>query len=100
MLKSPVDLLFNGGIGTYIKASTETHESVGDRVNDLVRADASELLSCWRRWQRFNPACLHQYSQRGGLCHTDAIDNSAGVDTWDHEVNIKIVLNAAVEAAR
>mgnify|MGYP001167601790 CR=1 FL=1 len=101
MLKSPVDLLFNGGIGTYIKASTETHESVGDRVNDLVRADASELR-CRVIGEGGNLGLTQlariEYSQRGGLCHTDAIDNAAGVDTSDHEVNIKIVLNAAVEA--
>ncbi len=101
MLKSPVDLLFNGGIGTYIKASIEPHESVGDRVNDLVRADASELR-CRVIGEGGNLGLTQlariEYSQRGGLCHTDAIDNAAGVDTSDHEVNIKIVLNAAVEA--
>ena len=101
MLKSPVDLLFNGGIGTYVKASTETHESVGDRINDLVRADASELR-CRVIGEGGNLGLTQlariEYSQRGGLCHTDAIDNAAGVDTSDHEVNIKILLNAAVEA--
>ena len=101
MLKSPVDLLFNGGIGTYAKASTETHESVGDRVNDMVRADASELR-CRVIGEGGNLGLTQlariEYSQRGGLCHTDAIDNAAGVDTSDHEVNIKILLNAAVEA--
>ncbi|MED5250138.1 MAG: NAD-glutamate dehydrogenase domain-containing protein, partial [Pseudomonadota bacterium] len=101
MLKSPVDLLFNGGIGTYVKASTETHESVGDRINDLVRADASELR-CRVIGEGGNLGLTQlariEYSQRGGLCHTDAIDNAAGVDTSDHEVNIKILLNAAVDA--
>jgi len=101
MLKSPVDLLFNGGIGTYVKASTETHESVGDRVNDLVRVDGSELR-CRVIGEGGNLGLTQlgriEYSQRGGLCHTDAIDNAAGVDTSDHEVNIKILLNAAVEA--
>ena len=101
MLKSPVDLLFNGGIGTYVKASTETDESVGDRINDLVRTDASELR-CRVIGEGGNLGLTQlariEYSQRGGLCHTDAIDNAAGVDTSDHEVNIKILLNAAVEA--
>ena len=82
MLKSPVDLLFNGGIGTYVKASTETHESVGDRINDLVRADASELR-CRVIGEGGNLGLTQlariEYSQRGGLCHTDAIDNAAGV---------------------
>ncbi len=101
MLKSPVDLLFNGGIGTYVKAATETHESVGDRVNDMVRVDASELR-CRVIGEGGNLGLTQlariEYSRLGGLCHTDAIDNAAGVDTSDHEVNIKILLNAAVDA--
>ncbi len=101
MLKSPVDLLFNGGIGTYVKASTESHESVGDRVNDMVRVDAPDLR-CRVISEGGNLGLTQlariEYSHLGGLCHTDAIDNAAGVDTSDHEVNIKILLNAAVGA--
>jgi len=101
MLKSPVDLLFNGGIGTYVKASTESHESVGDRVNDMVRVDAPDLR-CRVIGEGGNLGLTQlariEYSRHGGLCHTDAIDNAAGVDTSDHEVNIKILLNAAVDA--
>ncbi len=101
MLKSPVDLLFNGGIGTYIKASTESHESVGDRINDTLRVDALQLR-CRVIGEGGNLGLTQlarvEFSRRGGLCHTDAIDNSAGVDTSDHEVNIKILLNPAVEA--
>ncbi|MGE4659400.1 MAG: NAD-glutamate dehydrogenase, partial [Arenicellales bacterium] len=101
MLKSPVDLLFNGGIGTYVKASTESQESVGDRVNDMVRVDAPDLR-CRVIGEGGNLGLTQlariEYSRHGGLCHTDAIDNAAGVDTSDHEVNIKILLNAAVDA--
>ncbi len=101
MIKSPADLLFNGGIGTYIKASTESHESVGDRVNDALRVDASQLR-CRVIGEGGNLGLTQlgriEFSHRGGLCHTDAIDNSAGVDTSDHEVNIKILLSAALEA--
>ncbi len=101
MLKSPVDLLFNGGIGTYVKASFESHESVGDRANDNLRVNASEL-HCRIIGEGGNLGMTQhariEFSQLGGLCHTDAIDNSAGVDTSDHEVNIKILLNAAVDA--
>ena len=86
MLKSPVDLLFNGGIGTYVKATTETHESVGDRVNDTVRVDGSELR-CRVIGEGGNLGLTQlariEYSRLGGLCHTDAIDNAAGVDTSD-----------------
>jgi len=100
MLKSPVDLLFNGGIGTYVKASFESHESVGDRANDSLRVDASQLR-CRIIGEGGNLGLTQhariEFSRRGGLCHTDAIDNSAGVDTSDHEVNIKILLNGAVD---
>lgn len=100
ILKSPVDLLFNGGIGTYIKASYESHESVSDRANDILRVDASQLR-CRMIGEGGNLGVTQfgriEFSQRGGLCFTDAIDNSAGVDTSDHEVNIKILLNEAVK---
>ncbi|MEO1865849.1 MAG: NAD-glutamate dehydrogenase domain-containing protein, partial [Pseudomonadota bacterium] len=100
ILKSPVDLLFNGGIGTYIKASYESHESVSDRANDILRVDANQLR-CRMIGEGGNLGVTQfgriEFSQRGGLCFTDAIDNSAGVDTSDHEVNIKILLNEAVK---
>ena len=100
MLKAPVDLLWNGGIGTYVKASTESHEDARDRVNDALRVDAN-TLRCRVIGEGGNLGVTQlgriEFSRGGGLCHTDAIDNSAGVDTSDHEVNIKILLNAAVE---
>ena len=84
ILRAPVDLLWNGGIGTYVKAASESHSMVGDRPNDAVRINARELR------------CRVEYAQAGGLVNTDAIDNSGGVDCSDHEVNIKILLDAAV----
>jgi glutamate dehydrogenase len=100
ILTAPVDLFYNGGIGTYVKASAEDHVVVGDRTNDRVRVDASDLrtrvvgeggnlgftqrgrLECWTR---------------GGNLNTDAIDNSGGVDMSDHEVNIKILMDLLVK---
>ena len=100
ILKAPVDLLWNGGIGTYIKASTESHEEVRDRANDTVRVDGRELR-CKVLGEGGNlgatPLGRIEFSRAGGLCHTDAIDNSAGVDTSDHEVNIKVALNQLVK---
>ena len=95
ILKAPVDLLYNGGIGTYVKASTETHADVGDRANDAVRVDGRELR-CKVVGEGGNLGCTQlgriEYALAGGRIYTDAIDNSAGVDTSDHEVNIKILL--------
>jgi glutamate dehydrogenase len=99
LLRAPVDLLWNGGIGTYIKSSVEAHDKVGDRANDAVRVDGSEV-----RARVFaeggNLGCTQlgriEYARRGGCINTDAIDNSAGVDCSDHEVNIKIALSSAV----
>src|SRR5207244_7109875 len=89
----------NGGIGTYVKASTESHADVGDRANDAVRADGRELrakvvgeggnLGLTQRGRI-------EYAMHGGRINTDAIDNSGGVDCSDHEVNLKIALDAAV----
>ncbi len=99
ILRAPVDLLWNGGIGTYVKASSETHESVGDRANDAVRVDASELR-CRIVGEGGNLGLTQlarvEYAVGGGLIYTDAIDNSAGVDCSDHEVNIKVVLDQLV----
>lgn len=98
ILKAPVDLLYNGGIGTYVKASGETHADVGDRANDAVRIDGAEL-----RCKVVGEGGNLGFTQRGRIeaalagvkLNTDAIDNSAGVDTSDHEVNIKILLGIA-----
>ncbi|MGK2930613.1 MAG: NAD-glutamate dehydrogenase [Acidimicrobiales bacterium] len=101
MLQAPVDLLWNGGIGTYVKASSETHTDVGDKANDNLRVDAAELR-CRVVGEGGNlgltqPARI-EFARLGGRINTDAIDNSAGVDCSDHEVNIKIVLDAVVGA--
>ena len=103
VLTAPVDVLWNGGIGTYVKASTETNGDVGDRQNDGVRVDASDLR-CQILAEGGNLGVTQrgriEYALAGGLVHTDAIDNSAGVDCSDHEVNIKIALGDAVESGR
>ena len=101
ILRAPVDLLWNGGIGTYVKAASETHAAVGDRSNDPVRINARELR-CRVVGEGgnlgFTQAGRVEYAQAGGLVNTDAIDNSGGVDCSDHEVNIKILLDGAVRA--
>jgi glutamate dehydrogenase len=100
LLKARVDLLWNGGIGTYVKASHETNADVGDRSNDAVRVDATEL-GCRVVGEGGNLGFTQrgriEYALRGGRIYMDAIDNSAGVDTSDHEVNIKILLDAIVK---
>jgi glutamate dehydrogenase len=99
ILLAPVDLLWNGGIGTYVKASTESHAEVGDKTNDAVRADAGELR-CRVVGEGGNLGFTQrgriEFARGGGHINTDAIDNSAGVDTSDHEVNLKILLDRAV----
>src|SRR5919107_1350564 len=101
MLKAEVDLLWNGGIGTYVKASTETNAEVGDRANDTLRANGDELR-CRVVGEGGNLGFTQmgriEYALSGGRIYMDAIDNSAGVDCSDHEVNIKILLDAIVEA--
>ncbi|QTN29046.1 NAD-glutamate dehydrogenase [Rhodoferax sp. AJA081-3] len=101
ILQAPVDLLYNGGIGTYVKASFETHAQVGDKSSDAFRVNGSELR-CKVVAEGGNLGCTQngriEYAQKGGLIYTDAIDNSAGVDCSDHEVNIKILLGGVVEA--
>lgn len=96
LLKAQVDLLWNGGIGTYIKASTENNIDIGDRTNDFVRVNGNQLR-CRVIGEGgnlgFSQLGRIEYSLNGGLCNTDFIDNSAGVDCSDHEVNIKILLN-------
>ena len=96
ILKMPVDLLWNGGIGTYVKASHESHADVGDRSNDTVRVNANELR-CKVIGEGGNLGLTQlarvEYSFAGGRINTDFIDNSAGVDCSDREVNIKILLS-------
>jgi glutamate dehydrogenase len=99
ILAAPVDLLWNGGIGTYVKASAESNADVGDRTNDAVRIDATRLRARVVGEGGnlgFTQAARIEYSLGGGLMNTDFIDNSAGVDTSDHEVNIKILLADAI----
>jgi glutamate dehydrogenase len=101
--EGPVDLLWFGGIGTYVKAATETDADVGDRANDPIRITADDVrakvigeganLGVTQRGRI-------AYGLKGGRCNSDAIDNSAGVNTSDVEVNIKIALAAAMHDGR
>ncbi|MFE2131167.1 NAD-glutamate dehydrogenase [Streptomyces amritsarensis] len=104
ILKAPVDLVWNGGIGTYVKATSETHADVGDKANDAIRVNGCDVRA--QVIGEGGNLGLTQLGRiefarsgaggEGGKVNTDAIDNSAGVDTSDHEVNIKILLNAVV----
>ncbi|MCF6526446.1 NAD-glutamate dehydrogenase [Streptomyces sp. JJ36] len=99
ILQAPVDLLWNGGIGTYVKAAAETDAEAGDKANDAIRVDGRDLRA--KVVGEGGNLGLTQlgrieFAANGGHINTDAIDNSAGVDTSDHEVNIKILLNAVV----
>lgn len=103
LLKAQIDLIWNGGIGTYIKASGETHADVSDKNNDDIRIDGNQVraksigeggnLGLTQRGRI-------EYAQSGGLIYTDSIDNSAGVDCSDNEVNIKILLSQLVKTGR
>ncbi|CEA08653.1 NAD-specific glutamate dehydrogenase [Arthrobacter saudimassiliensis] len=103
ILTADADLLYNGGIGTYVKASTESHADVGDKANDAIRVDGRDLrvkvvgeggnLGMTQRGRI-------EAAQAGVILNTDAIDNSAGVDCSDHEVNIKIFVDRMVAAGR
>lgn len=103
ILKAPVDLFFNGGIGTYVKARTETQADVGDRTNDYCRIDGGDLR-CKVVGEGGNLGFTQlgrvEYALQGGLINTDSIDNSAGVDCSDHEVNLKILLDSEVSQGR
>ncbi|MFG1805821.1 NAD-glutamate dehydrogenase [Streptomyces sp. NPDC049040] len=105
ILQAPVDLLWNGGIGTYVKASSESDADVGDKANDAIRIDGSQLRVKvvgeggnlgFTQLGRIEFARSGGPEGTGGAINTDAIDNSAGVDASDHEVNIKILLNSVV----
>lgn len=99
ILKAPVDLLWNGGIGTYVKATSESHADVGDRANNPVRINGRDLR-CKVVGEGGNLGLTQlgriEAALGGVLLNTDFIDNSAGVDTSDHEVNIKILLDSLV----
>lgn len=101
LLKAPVDLLWNGGIGTYIKSSHETNTDVGDKANDSLRVNGKDVRA--RVIAEGGNLGMTQlgrieYGLKGGLSNTDFIDNSAGVDCSDHEVNIKILIDDVVNA--
>lgn len=100
ILQAPVDLLFNGGIGTYVKATFECNAEVGDKTNEFCRVNGNELR-CKVVGEGGNLGCTQlgriEYALQGGLINTDFIDNSAGVDCSDHEVNIKILLDNEIK---
>ncbi|QUH02526.1 NAD-glutamate dehydrogenase [Saccharopolyspora erythraea] len=99
MLRAPVDVIWNGGIGTYVKASAESHLDASDPANDSVRVDAGQLR-CRTVVEGGNLGLTQrariEYALGGGRINTDFIDNAAGVNTSDREVNLKILLNTAV----
>jgi glutamate dehydrogenase len=101
ILTAPVDLLWNGGIGTFVKASTESNLDSGDKANDALRVDGRDVRArvvAEGGNLGFTQKGRIEYALAGGRIYTDAIDNSAGVDCSDHEVNIKILLGAVVAA--
>ena len=103
ILQAPVDLLFNGGIGTYIKAETESDADVGDRANDPVRVNANQVRAkVIGEGGNLGVTALGrvEFDLAGGRINTDAMDNSAGVDCSDHEVNIKILIDSLVTAGK
>ena len=101
VLRAPVELLWNGGIGTYVKSSSESHADAGDPANDAVRLDVEELR-CDVIGEGGNLGLTQrarvEYALSGGRINTDALDNSGGVDMSDHEVNLKILLAPAVQS--
>ncbi len=99
----PVDLLWNGGIGTYVKATPESHAQIGDRANDALRINGVELhAKVVGEGGNLGLSQLGrvEYALKGGRLNTDFIDNSAGVNTSDVEVNLKILLNPQVLAGK
>ena len=101
VLSAPVELLWNGGIGTYVKSASETHADAGDPANDAVRLNA-EQLRCDVIGEGGNLGLTQrariEYAGLGGRINTDALDNSGGVDMSDHEVNLKILLMPTVDS--
>jgi glutamate dehydrogenase len=103
ILRAPVDLLWNGGIGTYVKAETESDADVGDRANDTVRVNANQLRAkVIGEGGNLGVTSLGrvEFDLAGGRINSDAMDNSAGVDCSDHEVNIKILVDSLVTAGK
>jgi glutamate dehydrogenase len=103
ILKAPADLLFNGGIGTYIKAESEADANVGDRANDAVRVNGNQVRAkVIGEGGNLGVTSLGriEFELVGGRVNTDAMDNSAGVDCSDHEVNIKILIDSLVTAGK
>ena len=101
ILKAKADLLYNGGIGTYIKAETQSNEEVKDKANDALRVNGNQLqVKVVNEGGNLGATQLGriEFAKKGGLICTDAIDNSAGVDCSDHEVNIKILFTAVMQA--
>ena len=101
ILRAPIDLIWNGGIGTYIKSSVESDLDVGDRGNDAVRINGNEVRAkviCEGGNLGLTQLARIEYELNGGRINTDFVDNSAGVDCSDHEVNIKILLDSVVKA--
>ncbi len=100
LLKLKVDMLYNGGVGTYIKASSETNLEVGDKENEYVRVDANEVKAfciCEGGNLGLTQKARYEYALNSGKINLDSIDNAAGVNTSDHEVNLKIILNPLVK---
>lgn len=100
VLMMRVDMLFNGGVGTYVKSSDESNLDLGDKQNEAVRLDATELKAkvvCEGGNLGFTQRARIEYARGGGELNLDAIDNAAGVNTSDHEVNLKILLNIIKE---
>ncbi|HMU67159.1 MAG TPA: NAD-glutamate dehydrogenase, partial [Cellvibrionaceae bacterium] len=96
LLQAPVDLIWNGGIGTYVKSSQQTHADIGDKANDGLRVDGGQLrCKIFGEGGNLGMSQLGriEYCLNGGACNTDFIDNAGGVDCSDHEVNIKICLD-------
>jgi glutamate dehydrogenase len=103
ILRAPVDLFYNGGIGTYFKAENESDAAVGDRANDAVRVNANQIRAkVIGEGGNLGITSLGriEFELNGGRVNTDALDNSAGVDCSDHEVNIKILIDAMVTAGK
>lgn len=101
LLRAPLDLIYNGGIGTYIKSRSEGHAQVGDKANDAVRVDGADVRARVLV-EGGNLGCTQlgriEYAKTAGRIYSDAIDNSAGVDCSDHEVNLKILLAGPLHA--
>src|SRR5437016_2538281 len=103
ILKAPVDLRYNGGIGTYVKSARQSHADAGDRANDAIRVNGADLrckVDAEGANLGFTQLGRIEFALAGGRINTDAIDNSAGVSCSDHEVNIKILLNSPVREGK